>query len=73
MNASRTYTLLGADGMPYQSATKGQLGGHRKTRSYGRLDHPTALRAIAAGYRPCATSCPDRYSEWKEPGSSRPR
>jgi methylphosphotriester-DNA--protein-cysteine methyltransferase len=21
--------------------------------------------AIAAGYRPCGTCCPDRYREWK--------
>jgi methylphosphotriester-DNA--protein-cysteine methyltransferase len=25
--------------------------------------------AIAAGYRPCGTCCPDRYQEWKTPGS----
>ncbi|GFG55160.1 Ada metal-binding domain-containing protein [Mycolicibacterium agri] len=28
---------------------RGTLGGHRKTRIYGRLDCPTALRAIAKG------------------------
>ena len=51
---------------------------------YGRLDCPSALRAIArggyvryrvffadeltaiaAGYRPCAVCCPDRYRAWK--------
>jgi len=28
---------------------RGTLGGHRKTRIYGRLDCPSALRAIAKG------------------------
>jgi methylphosphotriester-DNA--protein-cysteine methyltransferase len=28
---------------------RGTLGGHRKTRIYGRLDCPSALRAIARG------------------------
>jgi hypothetical protein len=84
MTSLRTCTLLGADGTPYRSAVKGQLGGHRRSRIYGRLDCPAALRAIAcggytrhrvffadeptaiaAGYRPCATCCPDRYQQWK--------
>lgn len=43
-----TFTLLGPDG-PYRSATPGTLGGHRGTRIYGRLDCPTALRAIERG------------------------
>jgi hypothetical protein len=93
MSGPRTYTLLGTDGKPYRSASKGHWGGHRGTRIYGRLDCPAALRAvgrggytryrvffadeataIAAGYRPCALCCPDRYQEWKTPGknSSRP-
>ena len=49
MSGAKTYTLLGADGKPYQSAGKGQLGGHRRSRIYGRLDCPAALRAIARG------------------------
>jgi methylphosphotriester-DNA--protein-cysteine methyltransferase len=49
MSGPKTYTLLGADGKPYESATKGQWGGHRSTRIYGRLDCPAALRAIARG------------------------
>jgi methylphosphotriester-DNA--protein-cysteine methyltransferase len=84
MNGPRTYTLLGADGKRYEAANKGQWGGHRSTRIYGRLNCPAALRAIAsggytrhrvffadeadaiaAGYRPCGTCCPDRYQEWK--------
>lgn len=45
----RRWTLLGMDGGPYQSAVPGTLGGHRRTGVYGRLDCPTALRAIARG------------------------
>jgi len=40
---------VGADGTPYVSAGPGTLGGHRSTRIYGRLDCPSALRAIARG------------------------
>lgn len=47
--AARTYTLVGADGKPYRSPTKGTLGGHRRSRIFGRLDCPAALRAIARG------------------------
>ncbi|HEX4587182.1 MAG TPA: Ada metal-binding domain-containing protein [Mycobacterium sp.] len=43
------YTLIGADGAPYASASPGTLGGHRVTRIYGRLDCPSALRALAKG------------------------
>ncbi|MEV4622353.1 Ada metal-binding domain-containing protein [Asanoa sp. NPDC049573] len=42
-------TLIDADGRPYLSATKGLWGGHRVGRIYGRLDCPSALRAIARG------------------------
>ncbi|MBL1074595.1 metal-binding protein [Nocardia sp. 2] len=45
-----TYTLLGADGSPYPSETPGTLGGHRRARIYGRLDCPSALRALARGH-----------------------
>ena len=45
----KTYTLLDRDGRPYQSVTPGALGGHRRTKVYGRLDCPTALRWIAKG------------------------
>ncbi len=44
-----SYTLLGPDGRPYVTPTPGTLGGHRRTRIYGRLDCPSALRAIQAG------------------------
>ncbi|CCH71740.1 conserved hypothetical protein [Nostocoides australiense Ben110] len=43
------YVLLGADGLPYRSSHPGELGGHRRSRIYGRLDCPSALRAIARG------------------------
>jgi methylphosphotriester-DNA--protein-cysteine methyltransferase len=43
------YTLVGPDGRPYESETPGTLGGHRRTRIYGRLDCPGAQRAIARG------------------------
>jgi methylphosphotriester-DNA--protein-cysteine methyltransferase len=49
----RPYELLGADGRPYASEQPGGLGGHRGSRIYGRLDCPSALRAIArGGYTP---------------------
>jgi methylphosphotriester-DNA--protein-cysteine methyltransferase len=44
-----SYTLVGADGRPYESAAPGTLGGHRRSRIYGRLDCPAALRVIARG------------------------
>jgi hypothetical protein len=47
--AHRTYTLLGAGRRAYRSAVPGQFGGHRKSRIYGRLDCPSARRAIARG------------------------
>lgn len=44
------YTLLDADGKSYQSPQKGTLGGYRKLKIYGRLDCPSANRAIANGH-----------------------
>ena len=46
---SQRYTLPGADRRPYLSATPGAVGGHRKGKVYGRLNCPSALRAIAVG------------------------
>lgn len=43
------YVLIGADGQPHASLTRGALGGHRRGRRYGRLDCRAALRAIARG------------------------
>ena len=45
----RTWTLLGRDGEPVESPVPGEFGGHRRTKIYGRLDCPSALRAIARG------------------------
>ena len=43
------YRLIGSNGAPYESTTPGAFGGHRVTRIYGRLDCPSALRALANG------------------------
>ncbi len=45
----RTWTLLDRAARPYESCLPGTLGGHRRSRIYGRLDCPAALRAIARG------------------------
>jgi methylated-DNA-[protein]-cysteine S-methyltransferase len=45
----RTYTLIGADGVPRASDVPGTLGGHRGTGIYGTLDCAGAARAIARG------------------------
>lgn len=44
-----SYTLVGPDGRPYTDDEPGTLGGHRRTRVFGRLDCPAARRAIGAG------------------------
>jgi hypothetical protein len=44
------YTLLGRDGRPHRSATPGTFGGYRRGRIYGRLDCPSAQRAMARGH-----------------------
>jgi methylphosphotriester-DNA--protein-cysteine methyltransferase len=41
--------LVGPDGASYESATPGRFGGYRRGRIYGRLDCPSALRALARG------------------------
>jgi methylphosphotriester-DNA--protein-cysteine methyltransferase len=45
-----TFRLIGSDGREYESETPGTLGGHRRTRIYGRLDCPGARRWLAAGH-----------------------
>ena len=45
----KRYMLLGADRRPHRSHTPGTLGGHHRSKIYGRLDCPSARRAIAAG------------------------
>ncbi|WP_155929079.1 Ada metal-binding domain-containing protein [Mycolicibacterium sp. CBMA 234] len=49
MTPHEAYTLIGADGHPYRSVRPGTLGGHRRNKIYGRLDCPSALRALANG------------------------
>lgn len=49
-NLMKTYTLIGADGKPYKSTTKGTLGGHRKDKIYGILDCKGAARWIPKGH-----------------------
>ncbi len=45
----KTYRLLGPDRRPFESPVPGTLGGHRRSRIYGRLDCLSALRALDAG------------------------
>jgi hypothetical protein len=44
------YRLIGSDGRELLSTAPGTLGGHRRTRVYGRLDCPVALSLIARGF-----------------------
>ena len=46
---SQAWILIGPDGEPSTSTQPGTLGGHRRSRIYGRLDCPAALRASALG------------------------
>ncbi len=45
----RTWTLIGPEGRSFESPVPGSLGGHRRSRIYGRLDCAGARRAIARG------------------------
>ena len=47
-----TYTLIGRDGRPYASETKGLLGGNRRTEVYGTMDCPVALSLLRRGFEP---------------------
>jgi len=47
--AHQRWKLVGPDGSSFESDLPGTLGGHRRSRIYGRLDCPAALRAIARG------------------------
>jgi methylphosphotriester-DNA--protein-cysteine methyltransferase len=46
----KQYRLIGADGSEYLSPAPGTLGGHRRTKGYGRLDCRVALTWIAKGH-----------------------
>ena len=47
---SKTYRLIAADGTTYESSDLGVLGGHKKSKIYGTLDCPGALRWISRGH-----------------------
>jgi hypothetical protein len=44
------FTLVGTDGRPYLSETKGTFGGNSKDKIYGRLDCWSANNALGKGY-----------------------
>jgi hypothetical protein len=46
---SDSWTLTDPDGSPYQSDCPGVLGGHRRSKIYGRLECRSALQALARG------------------------
>jgi len=50
MAGPKLYRLTGSDGAEMPSTVPGTLGGHRRTRVYGRLDCAGALRWIAKGH-----------------------
>jgi hypothetical protein len=45
----RSYTPLSPDRKPFESGRPGTLSGYKRSRIYGRLDCPVALRAIERG------------------------
>ena len=47
---ARRFWLVGAAGELVESAEPGTLGGNSRLRIYGRLDCPSALRALPKGY-----------------------
>ena len=47
---TRRYRLVAADGSVAESAVPGRFGGNRRSKIYGRLDCPSALRALPRGY-----------------------
>ena len=50
---SGRWTVIGPDRAAHPSDRPGSLGGHRRSRIYGRLDCPAALLAIARGGYVC--------------------
>lgn len=47
--AANTYVLMSATGDLIESKKPGELGANRRTRIYGRLDCPAALRNLRRG------------------------
>ena len=61
MSTGKRYHLIGRDGTEILSPVSGKLGGHRRTRVYGRLDCPPAPRKATTSA--IASSSPtDHYS-----------
>ena len=50
MTTRKLFRLVGPDGADVLSERPGTLGGHRRTRVYGRLDCPVALSLIERGF-----------------------
>ncbi|HEY7113687.1 MAG TPA: Ada metal-binding domain-containing protein [Thermoanaerobaculia bacterium] len=50
MSRQRRYRLLGGGRTFFESSVPGTLGGNRRLRIYGRLECPSANRALARGY-----------------------
>jgi methylphosphotriester-DNA--protein-cysteine methyltransferase len=46
---SDSWTLTDPEGSPYPSDCPGVLGGHRRSKIYGRLECRSALQALARG------------------------
>ena len=69
----KTWTLAGPDGKPYASVVPGALGGHRRSRIYGRLDCPAALRATLRGIYQQAREDPSRLRDRDESALSASR
>jgi hypothetical protein len=49
MPTRNRWLLVGPDGQTFESPRPGTLGGHRRSRIYGRLDCRSALQALARG------------------------
>lgn len=48
--AQKNYRLIDETGRACESPTPGTIGGHRRSRIFGRLDCPNALRWLARGH-----------------------
>lgn len=49
MTEPKLYFLVDANGSTVSSGTPGTLGGHRRNRTYGRMDCKAARRALQHG------------------------
>ncbi|NWD26729.1 metal-binding protein [Pseudomonas yamanorum] len=49
MADKNVWILIGPDAKPFSSPEPGTLGGHRRSRLYGKFDCRAALQAIARG------------------------